>query len=39
MIYNVEALRQACSEGRKFEYLFFWGHTQLKGGIDKSCLS
>lgn len=37
---NIEELRKRCSDGEKFEYLFFWGHQKPKdGNITKSCLS
>ena len=36
---NVEQLRKSYSEGKKFEYIFFWGHRQSSGKITKSCLS
>jgi len=40
MIYDLERLRTAYSAGKKFEFLFFWGHTPpADGSIDKSCLS
>jgi conserved hypothetical protein, ribA/ribD-fused len=40
MIYEIESLRRACRQGRKFDYLFFWGHTPPDdGSADKSCLS
>lgn len=39
MIYDIDSLRQSCSKGRKFDFLFFWGHTQQGEQVDKSCLS
>ena len=33
-------LRQRCSKGEQFRYLFFWGHQPSKNGtITQSCLS
>jgi len=40
MIYELEHLRSACRAGRKFKYLFFWGHTPpTDGSVNQSCLS
>ncbi|RED62963.1 MULTISPECIES: NADAR family protein [Cohnella] len=40
MIYDLEQLRSACRAGRKFKYLFFWGHTPpVDGSVNQSCLS
>lgn len=40
MIYNIDELRKAYNEGKKFKFVFFWGHTPIKdGSVDKSCLS
>jgi len=40
MIYDLEQLRSACGAGRKFKYLFFWGHTPpADGSVNQSCLS
>ena len=35
---NIESLRNACCQGEKFEYIFFWGHHQ-KDIVTKTCLS
>ncbi|MNK06079.1 Swarming motility protein YbiA [compost metagenome] len=40
MIYNIEELRRAYNSGKRFKFVFFWGHTPPKdGGVDKSCFS
>ncbi len=40
MIYDLEQLRSACRAGRKFKYLFFWGHTPpADGSVNQGCLS
>ncbi|WP_375103012.1 NADAR family protein [Paenibacillus sp. RS8] len=40
MIYNIDKLRKAYKEGKKFKFVFFWGHTAPKNGsVDKSCFS
>jgi len=40
MIYDLEQLRSACRAGRRFKYLFFWGHTPpVDGSVNQSCLS
>ncbi|TWU49339.1 NADAR family protein [Rubripirellula reticaptiva] len=37
---DLNSLRQRCSEGETFEYLYFWGHQPSKTGkITKSCFS
>ncbi|QDV69021.1 Swarming motility protein YbiA [Rosistilla carotiformis] len=37
---DLETLRQRCSTGEQFDYLYFWGHQSSKDGkITKSCLS
>jgi len=37
---DLHSLRERCSAGESFEYLFFWGHQPAKDGtITKSCLS
>ena len=37
---NIEELKKELQKGKKFKYLFFWGHKQKnKNIIDKSCLS
>jgi ribA/ribD-fused uncharacterized protein len=37
---DLETLRQRCSDGETFEYVFFWGHQPSKTGkITKSCFS
>lgn len=37
---TLETLRQRCSDGERFEYLFFWGHQPSKTGkVTKSCFS
>lgn len=36
----LKELRQRCSNGEQFEYLYFWGHQPSKDGkVTKSCLS
>jgi hypothetical protein len=35
---DLESLRAAVG-GRKFRYVFFWGHSGVKGVVDKACLS
>lgn len=40
MIYNLEDLQKAHQAGKKFKYLFFWGHTPpADGSINQSCFS
>ena len=40
MTMNREELAVAVRAGRRFEYLFFWGHTpRADGEVDASCLS
>lgn len=40
MIYDIESLRRAWQEGRKFKFLFFWGHTPPSdGSVNQSCFS
>ena len=37
---NIADLRNRCSQGEQFDYLFFWGHQAPKNGtINSSCLS
>lgn len=37
---DLNSLRQRCTDGESFEYLYFWGHTPPKSGaINQSCLS
>ena len=37
---NIKELKQQLQKGKKFNYLFFWGHRQkTEGIIDKSCFS
>ncbi len=37
---DLEKLRQRCSNGEQFDYLYFWGHQpSLDGKVTKSCLS
>lgn len=37
---DLNTLRQRCSNGETFEYLYFWGHQPSKTGkITKSCFS
>jgi ribA/ribD-fused uncharacterized protein len=37
---TLDELRERCSSGETFEYLFFWGHQPSKTGeITKSCFS
>ena len=37
---DVESLCVACAQGKRFKYLFFWGHRpKLPGRVDASCLS
>lgn len=40
MIYNIDELRKAYTEGKKFKFVFLGGHTPPKdGSVDKSCFS
>ena len=40
MVYDLEALRQECQQGRRYKFLFFWGHQpQADGSIGEGCLS
>lgn len=40
MIYNVEQLRRAYQEGKRFKYMMFWGHTPpADGTLNASCFS
>ena len=40
MKYNIEKLRENFAEGKKYEYVFFWGHKPSKDrNIGKNCLS
>ena len=37
---DLSSLRQRCTDGERFDYLYFWGHTPPKNGaINQSCLS
>ena len=37
---NITELKQQLQRGKKFNYLFFWGHRQkIEGVVDKSCFS
>jgi len=37
---NIKELKQQLQKGKKFKYLFFWGHRQkTEGVVDKSCFS
>jgi len=37
---NITELKQQLQKGKKFNYLFFWGHRQkTEGVVDKSCFS
>lgn len=37
---TLDLLRQRCSQGESFEYLFFWGHQPSKTGeVTKACFS
>ncbi len=37
---NITDLKQQLQKGKKFKYLFFWGHRQnTEGVVDKSCFS
>jgi len=37
---NINELKQQLQKGKKFKYLFFWGHREkTKGTADKSCFS
>lgn len=39
-VFNIESLISEYDRGKKFKYLFFWGHQPNKdGSITKSCLS
>ena len=40
MVYSRETLQQEYSQGKKYSFLFFWGHTPpADGSINESCLS
>lgn len=40
MVYTWEDLKQSYIAGRRFKYLFFWGHTPSDSGlITEACLS
>lgn len=40
MVYNIEDLQKEYKEGKRYKFLFFWGHTPSKdGNINESCLS
>jgi len=40
VIYDIESLRNAWQAGRKFKFLFFWGHTPPSdGSVNQSCFS
>lgn len=37
---DLQSLRQRCSNGEHFDYLYFWGHQPSKDGrVTQSCLS
>ena len=37
---NINELKQQIEKGKKFKYLFFWGHRQKsEQTVDKSCFS
>ena len=37
---NINELKEQVQKGKKFKYLFFWGHRQkAEGVVDKSCFS
>lgn len=37
---NIKELQEQIQKGKKFNYLFFWGHTQkIQDVADKSCFS
>ena len=37
---NITDLKQQLAKGKKFNYLFFWGHRQKsEQNVDKSCFS
>jgi hypothetical protein len=37
---DLNTLRQQCSAGETFDYIYFWGHQPGKNGrITKSCFS
>ena len=37
---NINELKEQLQKGKKFKYLFFWGHREkTKGTADKSCFS
>jgi hypothetical protein len=37
---DIVELKNRCSQGEQFEYLYFWGHQDSKNGIvNSSCLS
>lgn len=40
MVYNLNDLKEACSRGEHFKYMFFWGHTPpADGHINEACFS
>lgn len=40
MVYNIEDLQQAYQAGKKYKFLFFWGHTPpADGSVNQSCFS
>ena len=40
MVYNLGDLKKEYNAGKKFKYLFFWGHTPAADGqINEACLS
>lgn len=40
MVYNLEELRKAYTQGETYKFLFFWGHTPSKDGhISEACFS
>ena len=40
MVYNLEDLRKEYREGKRYKYVFFWGHTpEADGRISETCFS
>ncbi len=39
-IYNIESLLKETRSGKRFKYVFFWGHRPKKDGqVGKQCFS
>ncbi|WP_199200216.1 NADAR family protein [Adhaeribacter arboris] len=39
MNYSIEWLKRNLEEGKRFKYLYFWGHQSNKKEITASCFS